>query len=326
MACPLDSVTFTKPIERDVYLSYIAHSLILGPNSREEALCGQSKYPLCVDHISEYYLDDVSDWHNEEFFSEGLLRWCATQTEMVPLDDRLFRLLGVNEYMVFGSLGYRGPEGEEELRHSHIPIALRDATCAALHWFGVGLVGGYGGDSGLDDVSPMTIAYLDKLLSEGITATGCEIDKASIMVQASGEVDCDNLVRTAADGDSGRAEEVKWKKRSSGFRGAERILGCKSVYRGSKRLTNALKQLHKSPWLNILDELNENTDYVGWFAIRSYEKRPASMLATLWNETIGERGIPFEPNDRGRVVTDARQHPELRTHIEKWEAIRDGAK
>ena len=76
-----DLVTFTKPIERDVYLSYIAHSLILGPNSREEALCGQSKYPLCVDHISEYYLDDVSDWHNEEFFSEGLL-------EMVRDADR----------------------------------------------------------------------------------------------------------------------------------------------------------------------------------------------------------------------------------------------
>ena len=46
------------------------------------------------------------------------------------------------------------------------------------------------------------------------------------------------------------------------------------------------------------------------------------MLAKLWTETVGERGIPFELMDRLSVLAEARRHPELRSHIEKWETIK----
>ena len=119
------SVTFAEPVKRDVYLSFIAHSIILGPTSRDDALCGQNKYPLCKDAINKYDVDNVGELGEQQFFSAGLLRWCATQTEMVPLDETLFKLLKASEYFVFGSLGYLGRAGTAKLKHSNIPRALK---------------------------------------------------------------------------------------------------------------------------------------------------------------------------------------------------------
>ena len=76
------------------------------------------------------------------------------------------------------------------------------------------------------------------------------------MVQALERCGLRSLLQATRGGGHARLQETKWEKRSSGPPGY-RVIGCQNEYRGSKRLTDAVRQLRKSPWLNVLDEFGQ---------------------------------------------------------------------
>lgn len=48
---------------------------------------------------------------------------------------------------------------------------------------------------------------------------------------------------------------------------------------------------------------------------------PQSMIAKVWNETIGPNVIPYNPDARRHLIEQARKHPDMRRHLEKWERL-----
>jgi hypothetical protein len=102
----------------------------------------------------------------------------------------------------------------------------------------------------------------------------------------------------------------------------------RDVFVNNRDLENPLFEFEEST-LNELSERDirrgdtklDSFIFIAEFEIEKNINQPKSTLAEVWNECLGPRGIPFDPEARQALIEHGRQHPELRRHIEAWEEM-----
>jgi hypothetical protein len=49
--------------------------------------------------------------------------------------------------------------------------------------------------------------------------------------------------------------------------------------------------------------------------------KPTSLIARLWEQTLGHQAIPFDPVARAAMITRSLDHPRLGRHVRAWQEL-----
>jgi len=315
------TVPFIDEVVRDVLLSFIAHALVCGPTSQIEALSTARRHPLHAYPISE----PRGSHSIESVLASGCMRWCASSKVMVPSDPWLYTLLDHDTCIVYGQLSRTGLQ--VGLRSSRRPLKrFPDALLkqegasghAALAWRGV--ADSRDGVRFIQDV----LLVLGAVARKGVNFLG-PASKASRVCLSFGQGD--KIVRDMEmfenQGDVEKSLLALWNK----IPRHENVSPLFTAQTGSVIWNNAMESLFEeweaacrfgrdSRWLPFVAEIRP----VG-------TSSPESMIAKIWNECLGARSIPFDPDARNALIEDGSKHPELKRHIEAWKEMkRTGSK
>lgn len=306
------SVLFIDELARDVMLSVVAHALVCGPTSCAGALSLQSRHPL-MESFSFYTEPKV-----ERPFSEGLLRWCTTSAEMVPADAWLYSLLKTESCLVYGSLSLeRNSSFDWHLGRGASMERLATADHAILPWYGVMPLRDKAYVESIEIVAGLYMRILTTLAIEGVAALGHNVAASYIFVSAHREFDFSGAVRE-------RPVLAIWNKIHSTnsqrpwFEAkADTLTSRISLTATLETMEAALPRDHKDRYVLYMAEIRT----------KRVERSPESLIAKIWNECLGARPIPFEPEARKALIADGCKQPELKRHIEAWQEMkRTGSK
>lgn len=280
------SLPFADTLERDVTLSFIAHSLTCGPESLQVAIGAGAGHPL---RLKRSY---GAGCEIESSLDEGRLRWCANSAGMVPVDPWLHKLLDTESCLI---LGYWHWTEKTALLRLDTEIILQQALSAKtsiINW-------NISGTFPRVEIPGFEFDPREYVANEIARATFAKL----------GAVD-NALAVSCFDVPPSRP----WKKvvrRSNDFqwfafsRGAAATLPLESI-------VEALASLSKC---------GEGITFVA--EIRTAPPAaPESLIAEIWQECLGARPIPFDPVARQQLIADASKHAELRQHIERWQAMK----
>jgi hypothetical protein len=285
-----------EALSEDVVLSFIAYALVAGPKNREQAFS-----------LSIYHPMFLHQFDNERLFSEDMppgfdLIWTATHSAFVPADSFLLKLLGNQRINVFGTLWDSTPEAlQEELV---IPLLLSGES-SVLVYTGVGPHRKAGSRSvnGRELINELRL----RLCIQGVS----RLISLAIVLQSR-----DRLVRS----DSWRAGPML-----DGFRQSwifaegvgeasnpaiEKFLGSTE---NSKKLQAPRRRRGRTrgiPLISFFSELE--------FELTG---KPTSLIARLWEQTLGHQAIPFDPVARAAMITRSLDHPRLGRHVRAWQEL-----
>ena len=303
---------FIDELVRDVMLSFIAHGLVCGPTSPEEALRSDRRYPLQRAH-SVYRKPEGT-------FSDGNLRWCTTSTHMVPVDPWLYSLLKAGSCLVFGVLVtptlYRTC-GPKSLNANVLLQYLGANNCAAMQWLTVMESHGTG------KYADWPSRILAELALQGVSALDHVVQASRVLVSSDPEFRFSNSVlRCLRAPKSGNANPTlqcaAWRKVGS------RRSGSRSFGAGTGTLASVI------PLRSTLESFSvppSGVVFVSELAMKRVERTPESLIARVWNECLGSNAIPFDPAARKDMIAKACEHPELKRHIDAWQEMkRTGSK
>jgi hypothetical protein len=331
------TVPFIDELTRDVTLSFIAHCLVCGPTSRAEALSLGHRHPLAVKQISQYGDThggrDVSDERTPPF-SFGRNRWCVSQTAMVPADPWLYTLLNATSCCIYGTLYIDDEEVENQpatrkalVRHLGTP------RCALLHWHGCMSFHGRSRYERVRRVAEMPARILSVLATEGVCALGHKVETSYVLVST------DSAMRFVDPPAVTAAERRKARRyKNPDFEIWQRVQGRsalrqyfearKGMLTPSTSMLAALELFepilpeHEGPPRFQLSDQMPEVFFVAEIETRPVKLSPVSLIARTWDECLGARAIPLDPEARKSLIADGCKHSDLKRHIEAWQGMK----
>ena len=307
------TVPFVDELVRDVSLSYIAHALVCGPQSTEEALLRLREYPLKLEQFSNYEGGPKMG----EPFVQGRLRWCATSKAMVPADPWLYTLLGSDSCLVYGAL-IQGDDVlylDEDFVAAALRQQARTAGFSILSWHACF-------DSNWDehaaefwDQAPWILGMLAR---EGVQCLG-SASAAQVLVSARPpfrfEPDMPpRYPRPHREGDAENPDYGIWSK----VAGRTPPSNWFKAQTGELDRPDSLEPLLEAWEASFLDD---GVLFVAEIRTRRTNS-PTSMIAKIWNEYLGAKAIPFDPAAREALIAEGSKHAELKRHIDAWKEMK----
>jgi hypothetical protein len=319
-----DNLPFREELERDVLQSFIAHTLICGPESQLEALSDFDKFPLSEKYFSYGTTSPAStDVVN---YSSGIpYRWYTTAKGMVPRDPWLYALLDSRSWFMYGVFDSPSNKIHENLFETIIfkQLAVNvlsncNTNCAILSWSGVNRF--------FSGTGTLAKLLFSRMALEGI------IDEDLIMVSHL-LVSINSKLKSEFEENSSIVNAIQWKyidNSNQKWSWFETRTGIFDPEMPLQKLLESLEQclLTVDTDRKDMTELKESIPvlFVAEFRVKTAEE-PKTMLAKTWNECLGPRYIPFDPIARAEIIEHGRKHPELKRHIEAWEEMkRTGSK
>ncbi len=332
-----ETVPFVDELVRDVTLSFIAHALVCGPESPEEALSSRHSHPLMPEPFSQY--EDQSGHRSP--FAKGLLRWCVTAEAMVPADPWLYALLTSESCFVYGVLSL----DESRLGEQSVQVSLLErvntAGLAILPWHGRLQVHGSSPVERANKVSGEPMRILDMMAREGVQCLGSAA-ASHVLVSARPPFRFESEMRQRhpsflrKEDDKNpyhpvwtkvkhRNSPTEWFKAETGeLNGAvplEPMLEAwEDVIQGKRQ-----DRLSRS---RFADDMEGGDGVLFVAEVRTVSANsPESTIAKIWNECLGARAIPFNPAARKALIAKGSKHAELKRHLDKWKEMkRTGSK
>ncbi len=291
------SVSFADQLVRDVLLSYIAHALVRGPSTREQALGSPARHPLCAEPISEYEMwKPATEQMAHGWFRNGLLRWCTTRDGMVPADPTLFKLLNCNSYIVFGSLSFVEfiNDTTSSLESVKTQKTLVETERAVMHWFSTAVFDTREPDYDERAVEEMAARYLAELIGQGITALGGAVESSSVFASVPNEIDAwaqmQDMVGTRRKGKGFHVNGISINSAPEKNEERHRIIGIRGTRGSSRLLQSVIRGIACTSQPSAADEIVDPVLYAGEFAIKFVELAESSTLArgglTPWGQQL----------------------------------------
>lgn len=316
---------FLDTIVEDTMRSFLAFSLVCGPQSPAEAL-NRSRF-----HPGQY--DPLYAWHDNHDHGDpmqnGFLRWCATDSAFIPADALLFPFLKARYCVLFGA--YWADAGAAA-RHRHLsPRRGRNTarsgiammSCHAKMPHDTNREGMRGYSSRCD-----AAIKIDRLRRDGFTLLGrSHLHELVVSVPAK---ESRQFSRESWDGWRIPEEFQSWiriprlRRSRAWFQppGGSEASGELLQYaddweRGFGVGTRIRRDQDEVP-------LDENTQSILFVA--KLEPKPAqeaeSVLARVWHKCLGNTAIPFETAARQDLIARASEHADIKPHIESWEQMK----
>jgi hypothetical protein len=302
-------IGFSAELSRDVILSFIAHALVCGPNERNTAhpsILQTYRHPLAYSSTLFRYPRD-QDTHVP--FSDGLLRWCSSLREFIPLDPWLYSLLKMKSCLIYGCirradqyLSYETDDPDPHDSAPNLPAFANQVDSGVVHW-----------RTNLsidpeDRFPDIGAKFLNALSENGVTALGSGYTSGRVIVSASqgarfpGAGQWQPVMVNGRRGDSGADREYFERKRGL--------------------LSDALPLEVLIVAIETTPSRDDRWCFVGCFETQVSSRKPESLIARVWDETLGSNPIPFDATARLALIDRGRGHPELRRHIEAWEKMK----
>lgn len=305
------TLPFIDELVRDVTLSFIAYALVRGPASALEARSSRNRSPLQLHPFSTY--DDPSRGGP---FSHGRLRWCATAAEMVPADPWLYSLLNAGSCVVCGALRHSHSYEELGIDSSSITEPVNVPTTAGvsiLRWDGR-IVDGGDSQTTHTRVSGFQAKILAELAHQGVLACGHDVEASQVLISVDRKFEygfastrVPNYFKHLGQSDYSRSQFEATKGAFIPSISLEAVLDAMEADR-----RDATEDPHSSRRQALPAVL-----YVSEIKTRQTPRNPESVIATVWNECLGARAIPFDQAARQSLIADGCKHPELKSHIDR---------
>jgi len=288
------TLPFVDELARDVAFSFIAHALVCGPISSEEALEQRRRHPLSRRHTGPrhagYYRDEME------------LNWCTTSERMVPLDPWLYSLLDVDSYLVQGTIQ------PQDLLPRLAKGSLSPGVAALiLH---------HAYDTRQGHMSPHPVdVILQHLARSGVDPLRRNFEACRVLVSATEDVTFRNP--SQLDGSHGfNVWNELPKSMSSNWRRFE-------MESGAFKPCVSLRAIVEDMEARVGDKKSyRGAVYAAEIKTKKNKDAPATPIAKLWNECLGAKAIPFDPAAREELIAHGGGHPELKRHIEAWKEMK----
>ncbi len=305
------TLPFIDKLTRDVILSFIAHALVCGPTSCGDAISNIKRHPLSQKlEIPDVLIEPSFPYTSNLdsfFFSEGLLRCCATSCVFVPADPWLYSLLKTEKCLVYGVISIH------ELKNISadsvfINKELGDFTkTACTNWSCLIKIFD---DEDMNMAEQLVPTWFNNFPRCGFSALGHEVQASNVLLSSSYELDLR------------KQNGVFWNK--------------KDAVTGRYRFEGNTSDIEQTfPLQPLLEKIEAQCDaianvpfiFIAEFHTKQVERKPESLIAKVWHECLGARAIPFDPAAREALIADGCKHPELKRHIEAWQEMkRTGSK
>jgi hypothetical protein len=321
-----DSVPFIDELTRDVTLSFIAHALVCGPETREGSFSSQGRHPLSLEQFSTY--DRRSP---KSPLSAGLLRWIMTPSEMVPADPWLYSLLRTESCFVWGVFDLDLARNGLRNFASEAFAQTAALNCAMLHWHGKLQFHGSHRNERAQEAAGIPAQVLTELVLKGVEALGHELESAQVMVSAGSDfpfvrdtsnckfrhqVNDEESPKIWGRANDADAERPRFEAKSGNITESlplEPLLVAMEDAMGSGK---GRRRHHRE------DELPDVV-FVAELKTKAVSPSPESLVARIWNECLGPKAIPFDVVARQALIDHGRKHPDLKRHIAAWEEMKN---
>jgi len=296
------TLPFVNELVRDVALSFIAHALVCGPISPDEALAQRGKHPLSN-------ISSLSDLLDREGL-ENCLAWCTTTEQMVPLDSWLYSLLNVGSLVVQGTIVPGNFASEAGVRVQVSSEILKPGLAALIAHDAYVIARIAGVSESREPVYPPEL-ILERLARYGIAPLKRNFEACRVLVSATGGNAFRN--RPPLRGSHGFNVWSEMPEKSS-F-GWWRFEIESGAFRPSVSLKAVIDPLEagfsrREPYRGVI--------YAAEIKTKKITDAPMTLMAKLWNECLGARAIPYDPVARDELIAHGSRHLELKRHIETW--------
>lgn len=323
-----DTVPFISELTRDVTLSFIAHALICGPETRKDALQSECRHPLSLKQFSTVRERNISNSsQNNSLLSDGLLRWCTTPTQIIPADPWLYSLLGEDSCFVWGIFDLDFYHCGSRILPSMAPEQAEVRDCAMLNWH-------FGAEFHESDRKELPFKFtripsliLTELAQNGVKALGHELDSSQVVVSVSADFQygtdrpawerrCPWTMAEIWQGtNKDDAERLHFKAQTGAITSAIQLEPLLADMEGAMAGRKTRHHYHYDD--DIPDVL-----FVAELKTKKVSRSPESLIARVWNECLGPKAIPFDHAARQALIDQGRKHPDLKIHIEAWEELK----
>jgi molecular chaperone HtpG len=314
---------FIDELARDICLSFIAHALICGPESQQEALGPMARHPLSLRQFTAVGYGTV----NSPPFSLGHLRWCSTASHVVPLDPWLFSLLESDRCLVWGSMDFE-LQSLKPLSVDSIELFQKfNSDDVAINWDVLMETGASTRSQAFGMASNWPSRYLADLARYGIRALGYKLEEAQVVVSVAQQFDFRLTSETSERSRNRRHSLGNIWSGSEGPNTERRYWKIQSVSRSSSLLTRlhlletqltagARAEKGQPPGVIYLASLLLNVVPPGG---------PISPIAKAWKEVLGSKAIPYNLEARQSLIESGLDHPEFRRHIHAWTGLKQSS-
>ena len=312
-----ETVPFVDELARDVSLSFIAHALVCGPTSPQEALTTRSRHPLQSELISQY--DERRAY--EQPFADGLLRWCFTSEGMVPADPWLYKLLNTESCLLYGTLRIDEPPFGPNLSFlASLSERARETGHAILPWLGFLRTHDNTRDERVANSRGWPEYMFGVMAREGVKFLG-PVSASHVMVYVGHGLGFDPEMQQRRPW-----VPLKIRHKTTPWRETHRSNSRGRFFEAHTGRLNPAFPLE--PFLEAMETARESDGFLFLAEIRpAGVNSPESMIAKIWNECLGPKSIPFDPVARKALIAEGCKHPELKRHIEAWKEMkRTGSK
>ncbi|MBX7167352.1 MAG: ATP-binding protein [Pirellulales bacterium] len=286
---------FEAELARDLCFSLIAFALKHGPRKPPHCAVGG---PRVRKH--------------PQFISTGgsgtsPAPWCSSKSAFIPCDRWLIRNCGNHRVITYGSLRtdfYRS----ERTRWKLLQGNLLDSPDQENNWFAaldLGMVG--------RDITKDAVGWME---SPGSFLAGSATGVQGIAVVASNNASVNHWDVQSLDLELGPDAKL--------LRAVTWNIGHLSEPIDLRPLMTEMYSHFREQLTDFGRFFRREKDfglYITQCEIDHTVEEPRSLLGEVWEESLGLRPIPFDPEARAALVEIGRQHPELRRHIETWEKL-----
>ncbi|MGZ8181568.1 MAG: HD domain-containing protein [Methylobacter sp.] len=291
------TLPFIEELRRDVIFSFIAHSLVCAPTTQNAAFThGKSSHPQAVDE------DKEGVWNH----------WCSSSNAVIPSDPWLYSLLKIETCFVFGEGGFQ----KTKLNWQNIFTSLQSHENKAFISWNDGNF-----NDNFDDFSSLIrlTTYFTKLANNGFGFLNQHAVSIQILVSWHRTEGC-------VIGVDHLQEQNNWHEIERNSSNPRQYFSYQIGEESSGHtLECLLEPINKSCYET--GKYSDDILYVAEIQIKPGNLQPETLLAIIWNECLGPKPIPFDPEARRKLIEHGRQHPELKRHIEAWEEMkRTGSK
>lgn len=299
------TLPFTDELARDVVLSFIAHALVCGPSSPWEATTKKRTHPLCRSSIVEIgstILDKESEFIDSTRF------WCYNSTAFVPGDSWLFSLLNSEVCLVVGKF-CRPRSRIAQLNKVSFKALLAESTQKGFAILDLDIEVAWSSVPQYHDeedyFQEQTSHFLEKLSHHSLEPLLGHTIASRVIV-------------------SEKQENHEYFETISPRRFWDELPKPNSLVRFfEKRVGNADLALSLESILITMQAESKGKETLFACELKiEVEQSPESMIAHLWNECLGPKAIPFDPDERRALIAEGCKHPELKRHIESWQEMK----
>lgn len=308
-------LTFENELVIDVIFSFLAHSLVHGPDALDEVFAYEKIHPLRL---------AVDEELDENYFRLGANLWFATSAGFGPCDPWLYSVVESTRCYLSGSLWCHPAWSESQLCTARIilpKMASFTDHSAVLQWQTEPSSELGDGDFVLrPSLQPAEVLAL--LVNNGVPALGHDLTASAVLVSASERLDFKwNSVAQASF--KNRQEFSIWDKVERKAKYPLFFAG-KDLSRPPIWMQEALEDIEAA--FGVYEPSDKtrykprvpNIFFIAELTTKHIERSPESRIAKIWNECLGPNLIPFDPAARQRLIEKGLQHPELKRHIEAW--------